>query len=276
MKWGLQHVKVTLEDVETGEVVVIESDGAKPANDQGREKRSKSKDEKRSKSKDEARPKSKDDGKPKSKGEGKPKSKSQDEDRPKQKSKAKAKPESKPKDESKPKSKGEGKPKKPKAEKSSKQPLSWQFLKDENYDGYVAKIRIGAFKALRAHSTEWALFLEREGSPDPEHIACFDRLEQAKARAEQLYSSGWPESEYGEVTKEHLERACPRPESDREETPVRKTRTPKKEKRATPTPAPEPAPAPAPVADQAAKDAAMMRSFKEAAAAALDDDDDDD
>lgn len=266
MKWGLQHVKVTLEDVETGEVVVIESDGAKPANDPERAAKPKSKDEPRpkSKSKDEARPRSKpkDEAKPKSREEAKPKSKSKSKDEAKPKSKAKAK------------LKDEAKPRKtPKAAEPSKQPLAWQSVKDENYDGYVAKIRVGAFKALRAHTTEWALFLEREGNPEPEHIACFDRLEQAKARAEQLYSSGWPESEYGEVTKEHLERACPRPESSREETPVRKTRTPKKERSARPT---TPEPAPAPGADQAAKDAAMMRSFKEAAAAALDDDDDDD
>ena len=274
MGWAVQHMRVTLEDAATGEVVVIEEGQA--AND------AKAKEAKAAAAAEEAKAreaKAKKEAKAKDEEARAKEVKAKEEARAKAKAKEEAKAKETKEKEAKPKSKP----------RSSKKPaLAWRAVKDNNYDGFAAKVRLGEFKALHARNTQWALFFERKDTY-PAHLGCFSKLEQAKARAQELHDAGWPESEFGDVTREMVERACPVPTYEREEKPEMKRVEPvEPEKPATPAKSPKaekppkeaeptedkPTP-PSPSPEQKSTDEILSRSFMEGVRALVDEDEDD-
>ena len=163
MKWGLQHVKVTLQEEDSGETVVIEqrSDG------QIRCERGKS-------------------GKA-----GKPETKAAPAEVKPAPAEVKAAPEPA-RDAEKPKAREAEKPKasekevtRTTAKKSTTAPrrrassLEWKPTKDTGYEGFVARSEGGQFKVLRAKGSMWALFFERVGVK-AEPLGCYLTLDKGK------------------------------------------------------------------------------------------------
>lgn len=242
MKWGVQHVKVTLEN-ESGETVVIEQspDGrvkCEPGRKAERAANTAPPKEPKSEAKAAAAPKT-----------AKPKEGARSE------STAKAN-EKKAKTPAKPRGKG-----------PKKGALKWVPVKDHDYDGFAAASGGGQFKALIAKNTQWALFYELKGVW-PKHIGCFRKVDKAKERAQELHDAGWPETEFGPITAGQVARACPVPggeEDDEMET------TPKaEEKPAEPQPEPK-----GEAKTDAERDKELMRSFSSELESVLDEDEDD-
>jgi hypothetical protein len=190
VKWGLQHVKVTLEESDSGEVVVIEqsSDGritCVPARGKGRAANSaprrvsaESKPAKDSEPGEPAAPEAEPAPAPsKSKRAAKPS--------------ARARTDKKPRDSS----------------------LAWAPVKDHDYEGVAARSAAGQFKALVTKGSQWALFYELKNTW-PKHIGCFRTEAKARARAQELHDAGWPASEFGPVTAGQVAAACPAPTHD--------------------------------------------------------------
>ncbi|MBZ5709377.1 hypothetical protein [Nannocystis pusilla] len=152
--------------------------------------------------------------------------------------------------------------------------LEWTPVKDHDYDGFAAPSAAGQFKALIAKDTQWALFYELKGTW-PQHIGCFRKVEMAKKRAQELHDAGWPESEFGPVTAGQVARACPAPLRERvrdeeiQAAPKPSKPAPKtEEKPAAPKPEPE-------GPSKAAQDKELMGSFSSELDAVLDEDEDD-
>lgn len=178
MKWGLQHVKVTLQEENSGETVVIEqrSDG------QIRCERGKS-------------------GKA-----GKPETKA---------APAEVKAASEPAQE-KPKA-PEKEATRTTAKKTTSAPrqrrassLEWKATKDTGYEGFVARSEGGQFKVLRAKGSMWALFFERVGVKS-EPLGCYMTLDKGKVRAQALHDKGMPVPEVQPVTAVEIVQVCPAP-----------------------------------------------------------------
>lgn len=249
MKWGVQHVKVTLES-ESGETVVIEQspDGrvkCEPGRPPKSERAANSAPPKAAAPKTEARtaaaPKA---AKPK---EGKrAESTAKAEEAPKARTQA-------------PKPRGKG---------SRKGGLKWVPVKDHDYDGFAAASGGGQFKALIAKDSQWALFYELKGTW-PKHIGCFRKVDKAKERAQELHDAGWPETEFGPITAGQVARACPAPGGQEEDEEM--TTTPKaEEKPAEPQPEPR-----SEGKSDAERDKELMGSFSSEIESVLDEDEDD-
>lgn len=284
MKWGLQHVKVTLEERDSGETVVIEqsSDGRVTCERGSTGKRT----EAVSKS---ARPPGPPKATPPAEKHEKPKveRKHERDDGPRPKAAAKPPAES-----------AAGSRKQTGAKKNRARdqrvdrktddtgPLRWEPVKDHEYDGFAANSRAGQFKVLITKGSLWALFYE-EKPAHPKNLGCFLRseLEEAKKHAQALHDSGWPESKSGPITPARIIHMCPAPPEAEGEgvaeargkamTEAEKHPMPKKTPTDTskpPPPAPEPSKARKGEAD---RDNELLTSFAKAVDTALDDDEDD-
>lgn len=180
MKWGLQHVKVTLQEEDSGETVVIEqrSDG------QIRCERGKS-----SKG-----------GKPEAKAA--PAEVKSAPEPPREAEKAKA---------------PEKEAARTTAKKTTAAPrqrrassLEWKPTKDTGYEGLVARSEGGQFKVLRAKGSMWALFFERVGVKS-EPLGCYMTLDKGKVRAQALHDKGMPAPEVQPITAVEIVQVCPAP-----------------------------------------------------------------
>lgn len=179
MKWGLQHVKVTLQEEDSGETVVIEqrSDG------QIRCERGKS-------------------------GKGGKETKAAPAD-------VKAAPEPE-REAQKPKA-PEKEAARTTAKKTASAPrqrrassLEWKPTKDAGYEGFVARSEGGQFKVLRAKGSMWALFFERVGVK-AEPLGCYVTLDKGKVRAQALHDKGMPAPEVQPITAVEIVQVCPAP-----------------------------------------------------------------
>jgi hypothetical protein len=212
MKWGLQHVKVTLQEEDSGETVVIEqrSDG------QIRCERGKS-------------------GKA-----GKPETKAAPAEVKPAPAEVKAAPEPA-RDAEKPKAREAEKPKasekevtRTTAKKSTTAPrrrassLEWKPTKDTGYEGFVARSEGGQFKVLRAKGSMWALFFERVGVK-AEPLGCYLTLDKGKVRAQALHDKGMPAPEVQPITAVEIVQVCPAP-AEAEEKPEKPAKPEKSEK----------------------------------------------
>ena len=260
MKWGVQQVRVTLEDSESGETVVIEQSPDGRVKCEG----AKARRGERAANTPPAAAEAKTAREPKAKA-----------DKPKPTRKRAAK------------EAGETKARKPRASrKPEPEPepaptpgtaLAWSPVKDHEYDGFAAPSAAGRFKVLISKNSQWALFYELKGTW-PKHIACFAKLDRAKLRAQELHDAGWPESEFGPITAGQVARACPAPTrakskgtdkgKDEEET----MKKPKAEETPTATP---PAAPPSAEPTQAPQDKELLTSFASDLDAVLDEDEDD-
>jgi hypothetical protein len=180
MKWGLQHVKVTLQEEDSGETVVIEqrSDG------QIRCERGKS--GKGGKQETKAAP-----AEPKAAPEPareveKPKTPEKEATRTTAKKTTSA----------------------PRPRRASS--LEWKPTKDAGYEGFVARSEGGQFKVLRAKGSMWALFFERVGVK-AEPLGCYVTLDKGKVRAQALHDKGMPAPEVQPITAVEIVQVCPAP-----------------------------------------------------------------
>ena len=273
MKWGLQHVKVTLQERESGEVVVIEqnSDGritCAPVKGKGRAANSA----------------------PRPKGavevtarKESPQSADDESDHGEEETAAEVEPETPTKPKTGAKAKATKKPRG--AGKVVAKPgrrgtaLEWHSVQDHNYHGFAAPSGAGQFKVLITNGSQWALFYELQGTW-PKDIRCFLTEAKAKKHAQELHDAGWPESEFGPVTAGQVANACPAPGPHREQGGAprgkRKTKSDEKEE-AMPTtddkPNAAPAAEPASKAD-AEKDKALLGSLKNELNSLIDEEDD--
>ena len=258
MKWALQHVKVTLQESDSGETLVIEQrpDGKVSCKS---DKPSGEAVDKRKKA-EEAEPARK--GAAKS---DKPSEKAAKVDKPADKPAKPDKSEDKPaKADKADKAKASDKPAKPprepaaaKADKPARarrpKSLEWAPVKKVKYDGFAAKSGGGHFEALHAKDSQWALFFKHPNA-DSKHLGCFPDFEKARNAAQAHHDRGMPEPEG--ITEEKVILLCPMPAES----------------------APEPASEPANDAPAAAKDtpaltpeirAEMMSSMKDAIRTAM-------
>ena len=263
MKWGLQHVKVTLEESDSGEVVVIEQSsdgritcvparggkGRAAANSAPRRGPRATKDEHEDVEPEPVvAPKATD----------------------KRKAQAKAKSAKPPKPTKKPGS-GDNKPGR------RVTALEWHPVQDHNYHGFAAPSGAGQFKVLITKGSQWALFYELQGIR-PKDIRCVLTESKAKKHAQELHDAGWPESEFGPVTAGQVANACPAPAREQASAPrgKRKTKAETKED-AMPTteekPAVTQAAEPASKAD-AEKDEALLGSLKNELKSLMEEEDD--
>lgn len=233
MVWGVQGIKVTLEDKKTGEKLVIEPDGKINC----KEKSDKSKEQTQRKAERPEAAESAANGKTATK------------------SGSTAKPASE-------KSSGAAKPAKSVTRKGPARrgtSLKWSPVKDHGYHGFRAPSGGGYFKVLKAKATQWALFFEPSGA-DARHVGCFSKEDPAKTKAQELHDKGWPASEIRGVTAEDVARACPMPGAE-EKMEGRRTKMQRETKTTAETPPAAPAKEPPPSASEAEKDKELMASF---------------
>ena len=239
MKWGLQHVKVTLKEESTGETIKIEqrSDGTVHC-ESG----------KRGASKPAAAP-----------GEA-------TRERPTAEKPAAEKPAEKPA-EPRPTRPANDAPADPRRQRRTSA-LEWKATRDAGFDGFLARSGAGQFKVL--FNRTWALFFERRNEP-PEPLGCFKELSNAKENAQRLHDRGMRESE---LTPDQVNAFCP-PEATLDDPPPRAERRAKQEATPTPAPAPEPAARPE-TADASAEDDAIRALKSRISSLVTTGDDDDD
>jgi cell division septation protein DedD len=278
VKWGLQHVKVTLEESDSGEVVVIEqsSDGritCVPA--RGGKVRAANSAPRR--------------GAKGGAGAAKDSAPAEDEH---EEADVEGEPEAVVAPKAADKRKTQAKAKSAKAAKAAKKPgsgdnksgrrdtaLAWEPVRDHGYHGFAAGSGAGQFKVLIAKGSQWALFYELQGT-NPKDIGCFLTERKAKEHAQKLHDAGWPESEFGPVTAGQVATACPAPGPQREQgsTPRGKRKTkPEEKENAMPTTEEKPAATPAaepPSKGDAEKDKALLGSLKNELKSLLDEEDD--
>lgn len=174
MKWGLQYVKVTLEEADTGETVVIEqrSDGQVRCEP----------------------------GKPRANRSAEPAVPPREASKPApERREARA-----PRDEAPANDAVRAKAAKHATNRPRRSTsLEWKATKDAGYDGFLARSGSGQFKVL--FSRTWALFFERRNAL-PDRLGCFRNLDKAKARAQEMHDRGMPEVE---ITPEQVNQFCP-------------------------------------------------------------------
>jgi len=275
VKWGLQHVKVTLEESDSGEVVVIEqsSDGritCVPARG-GKGRAANSAPRRGPKAAEAARAAEDEheeaDAEPEPEPE--PVVAPRATDKRKAQAKAKAAKSAKTKPTKKPGT-GDNKPGR------RVTALEWHPVQDHNYHGFAAPSGAGQFKVLITKGSQWALFYELQGIR-PKDIRCFLTEGKAKKHAQELHDAGWPESEFGPVTAGQVANACPAPAREQASAPrgKRKTKTEAKED-AMPTeekPAVTRAAEP-PSKSDAEKDEALLGSLKNELKSLMEEEDD--
>ena len=171
MKWAVEHVKITLRDADSGQTVVVEQDPQHAAAEaKTKAKEPATKDATPKKEAESTPPK---DAAPKAKTAAK---------RSKDTAKAAAT---------------------PKPRKGST--LHWKPIRDHEYEGIGAKSGEGMFKILHAKNTQHALFYDVMGV-DSQPLACFRKLENAKARAQEYHDKG---IELIDRKGEQIRHACP-------------------------------------------------------------------
>lgn len=253
MKWGVQHVKVTLKEESTGETIRIEqrSDGtvhcesgkgaSKPAAATGEATRERPPAEKPAAEKPAEKP-----------------------DEPRPARPANEKPAEKPAA-PRPARPANDAPADPRRQRRTSA-LEWKATRDAGFDGFLARSGAGQFKVL--FNRTWALFFERRNEP-PEPLGCYKDLSNAKENAQRLHDRGMRESE---LTPDQVNAFCP-PEATLDDPPPRAERRAKQEPTPTPTPAPEPAATQ--TTDASAEDAAL-RDLRSRIGSLVTSDDDDD
>lgn len=263
MKWGLQHVKVTLEEAESGETVVIEQSS------DGRVKCERGRTGKPERAANKAPPAS----------EARPEKPVEAPETPRKE---------RPRGESK---KSEARPvavtrsaarKSRRGFKPRGTSLEWVPIKDHNYDGFGAESGIGMFKALIAKNSIWALFYEIK-DVGAKQLGCFRQIEAAKKKAQELHDKHWPETEFSPVTAGRIAKFCPAPtagEGDGEETMTTTTKGeegkgPAKGAAAAEEKAPE-KPSATPGKTEAELDRELLASFASELERSLDEDDGED
>ena len=213
MKWGLQHVKVTLQEEDSGETVVIEqrSDGQIRC-ERGKSGKAGKQEMRAAPAEVKAAPEpARDAEKPKAHEAEKPK----------------------PRDAEKPKA-SEKEAARTTARKSTTAPrrrassLEWKPTKDTGYEGFVARSEGGQFKVLRAKGSMWALFFERVGVK-AEPLGCYLTLDKGKVRAQALHDKGMPAPEVQPITAVEIVQVCPAP-AEAEEKPEKPAKPEKSEK----------------------------------------------
>ncbi|PCC68232.1 hypothetical protein SAMN02745121_08637 [Nannocystis exedens] len=305
MKWGVQHVKVTLES-DSGETVVIEQDAngrvkCEPARTDKRERAANTRPQ-RATAADAGTP-----AKPKTeprrvKTEAKRSedaaSKANADTRPRAKADAKPRAEAAAAPKAKPDAKQARANQTPPPRKDRRLPLEWEPTTDHGYEGFTAASGVGVFKVLYAKDSQWALFYEVKGF-SAKHLGCFGKLRPAQTEAQKRHNEGWPQSGGESITADQIAHACPVPsgrsqEEDEEMTtpaeaapeqekparqkPTRRKPTPKAEEKPEPA---EPAPKEEPTAEEPApktdaeRDEELMNSFASKLDGVLDEDDDD-
>ncbi|MBL8971954.1 MAG: hypothetical protein JNK56_15295 [Myxococcales bacterium] len=88
--------------------------------------------------------------------------------------------------------------------------LEWKPTKDAGYEGFVARSEGGQFKVLRAKGSMWALFFERVGVK-AEPLGCYVTLDKGKVRAQALHDKGMPAPEVQPITAVEIVQVCPAP-----------------------------------------------------------------
>ena len=220
MKWALQHVKVTLQESDSGETLVIEQrpDGKVSCKS---DKPSGEAVDKRKKA-EEAEPTkkgaAKSDNPPEKaakvdKPAGKPAKADKSEDRPGKADKSEDKPtRSEP-------AKTKDKPEKAQADKPrTRRPksLEWTPITKRKYDGFAARSGSGHFEALHAKDSQWALFYKHPEA-DSRHLGCFPNFDKAREAAQAHNDRGVPEPEG--ITEEKVILLCPMPAETAPEHP---------------------------------------------------------
>ena len=203
MKWGVQHVMVTLEEEDTGETVVIEqqSDG-----------------------KVRCEP-----GKPASKPAAERPTREPVRERTREPAPAREPAVQKPAMSRETQPANEGPPERRQANRARKtSTLEWKATRDAGFDGFLARSGSGQFKVL--NNGVWALFFERRNEL-PERLGCYKKLHIAKEQAQRLHDRGMRESE---ITPEQVNTFCP-PDATADDPPARSERKAKKD----PEPPPE-------------------------------------
>ena len=276
MKWGLQHVKVTLEESDSGEVVVIEqnSDGritCVPARG-GKGRAANSAPRRGPKAAEAAR--AAEDEHEEADAEPEPEPEPVVAPRATDKRKAQAKAKSAKSAKTKPTKKPGSGDNKPGRRVTA---LEWHPVQDHNYHGFAAPSGAGQFKVLITKGSQWALFYELQGIR-PKDIRCFLTENKAKKHAQELHDAGWPESEFGPVTAGQVANACPAPAREQASAPrgKRKTKTEAKED-AMPTTEEKPAvtrAAEPPSKSDAEKDEALLGSLKNELKSLMEEEDD--
>ena len=253
MKWGVQHVKVTLKEESTGETIRIEqrSDGTvhcesgkganKPAAATGEATRERPPAEKPAAEKPAEKP-----------------------DEPRPARPANEKPAEKPAA-PRPARPANDAPADPRRQRRTSA-LEWKATRDAGFDGFLARSGAGQFKVL--FNRTWALFFERRNEP-PEPLGCFKDLSNAKENAQRLHDRGMRESE---LTPDQVNAFCP-PEATLDDPPPRAERRAKQEATPAPTPAPEP---PATQTTDASAEDAALRDLRSRIGSLVTSDDDDD
>lgn len=242
MKWGLQHVKVTLTEESSGEVVVIEQDAhgqvrceqAKTNRDRDSGPRARTTEEKPAPKDAPPEPASA--------------ARSAEDSAPAAKATTRARA-------------ARRAASTRRAQRSSS--LDWKATRDAGYEGFAARSEGGQFKVLRAKGSMWALFFERPGV-DPEPLGCFAAVEKGKERAQALHDKGMPRIEPTPITAVQIVQVCPAP-TDADEKPARRERAASEKK------------AESGGKDEASAEAELMGSLASAiksSIAATDDDDD--
>lgn len=173
MKWAVEHVKITLRDADSGQTVVVEQEPQHAAASSEPKAKAKEPAAKDTTPKQEAESKPAKDAAPKAKTAAK---------RSKDTAKAAAT---------------------PKPRKGST--LHWKPIRDHEYEGIGAKSGEGMFKILHAKNTQHALFYDVMGV-DSQPLACFRKLENAKARAQEYHDKG---VELIDRKSEQIRHTCP-------------------------------------------------------------------
>lgn len=267
MKWGLQHVKVTLEEEDSGETVVIEqnSDGRVTCERTGEGRRERAAN---------AAPKAKAEVKVKAPAEPKPEPGRKPEAKDAKSTDTDAKaptPEKKPS-----RAKKAGRRRKAEPASTSKR-LEWRPIQDFGFDGFGAESGAGMFKVLHTRAKQWALFFEVKGL-GAKKIACFLELGAAQDRARELHAKG--PFEFEPLSANRIENACPVPPRTaapkEPEAPVAQPAQAESPKaKAAPMPEAPPASPPPPSKAHAEQDKELLGSFGAELDAVLDEDEDD-
>ena len=242
MKWGLQHVRVTLKEESTGETIRIEqnSDGTVRCETAKRASKPKGEAERPAAKPTAERPAA---------------------ERPA------AKPSAPPPVRPAPANDAPNDPRRQRRTST----LEWKATRDAGYDGFLARSGNGQFKVL--FNRVWALFFERRNEP-PEPLGCYKNINKAKEDAQRLHDRGMRDSE---LTPDQVNAFCPPEAVINDSTPRSERRaqqeeaTPKQEAEATPTPEP----AERPAVDDASAEADALRALKSRVASMVTDNDDD-
>lgn len=286
MKLGIQHVRVTLADSESGETIVIEQSsdwrttrttGTTPKHEGAANTAPQRVEPSRTTAPSGQPAKSKT-------GQGR-----DNEDKPKSRVEAKSRAEvsAKAKEATRkpPAGRRNGRAKEP------RKSLDWYPVKDHRYDGFAARSDAGLFKVLHTKGSQWALFYELKNTW-PHDLGCFGKFEEGQKRAQELHDAGWPESELGSITAGKIARACPAPtgvndgateEGEMKTAPRPEPNQPSKKSKVTEeTPVTEEKPEvsksepDSPSKTQAEKDEELLAGFEAKVDEVLDEEEDDD